>query len=98
MRSTRSTTGVSRPGVATPAVPSLALGSGEETLMSMTAAFGAFANQGALFTPAIIRRVETIDGRVLYQQAPKPQRVVSENTAFIMTSMMADVIDGGTAS
>ena len=83
---------------AVPTVPSLALGSGEVTLMSMTAAFGAFANQGVLFTPALIRRVETIDGRVLYQQAPKPQRVVSENTAFIMTSMMADVIDGGTAS
>ena len=81
-----------------PSVPSLALGSGEVTLQSMTAAFGAFANQGLLFTPTLIRRVETIDGLVLYQQAPKSQRVVSENTAFIMTSMMADVIDEGTAS
>ena len=83
---------------AVPSVPSLALGSGEVTLMSMTAAFGAFANQGFLFAPTLIRRVETIDGRVLYQGAHKPQRVVSETTAFIMTSMMADVIDGGTAS
>ena len=40
-----------------PTVPSLALGSGEVTLMSMTAAFGAFANHGLLFTPTLIRRV-----------------------------------------
>jgi penicillin-binding protein 1A len=36
---------------AVPTVPSLALGSGEVTLMSMTAAFGAFANRGHLFPP-----------------------------------------------
>jgi penicillin-binding protein 1A len=83
---------------AVPTVPSLALGSGEVTLESMTAAFGAFANHGWLFSPALIRRVETIDGHVLYQAAQQPKRVVGENTAFIMTSMMADVIDSGTAS
>lgn len=83
---------------AVPTVPSLALGSGEVTLMSMTAAFGAFANRGHLFAPTLVRRVETIDGHVLYQAAQKPRRVVSETTAFLLTSMMADVINDGTAS
>ena len=40
-----------------PGVPSLALGSGEVTLMAMTAAYGAFANQGIVPAPALIRRV-----------------------------------------
>jgi penicillin-binding protein 1A len=81
-----------------PTVPSLALGAGEVTLLSMTSAFGAFANRGFLNTPTLIRRVETIDGRVVYEAQPQPRRALSEETAFILTSMMADVIDRGTAS
>src|SRR5215213_4889395 len=40
-----------------PRVPSLALGSGEVTLMSLTSAFGAFANEGVLARASLIRRV-----------------------------------------
>ena len=80
-----------------PSVPSLALGSGEVTLMSMTAAYGAFANQGLLPVPHLIRRVETRSGEVLYESMPSPQRVISEATAFLMTTMLADVVNSGTA-
>lgn len=80
-----------------PGVPSLALGSGEVTLLSMTSAFAAFANQGMLTTPTLIRRVETTDGELLFDGAQRPQRAVSEATAFLMTTMMADVINAGTA-
>ena len=52
-----------------PSVPSLALGAGEVTLMSMTAAYGAFANQGLLPVPTLIRRVETRSGEVLYEHS-----------------------------
>ena len=37
-----------------PSVPSLALGSGEVTLLSMTAAFGTFANGGLVPQPTFI--------------------------------------------
>jgi penicillin-binding protein 1A len=80
-----------------PSVPSLALGSGEVTLLGMTAAYATFANQGMVPTPALIRRVETTGGQVLFQSAEPPHRVVSESTAFLMTTMMADVINSGTA-
>lgn len=80
-----------------PSVPSLALGSGEVTLLSMTAAYAAFANKGLLNVPAVIRRIETTDGELLYDGAQRPQQAVTEATAFLMTTMMADVIDGGTA-
>jgi 1A family penicillin-binding protein len=80
-----------------PSVPSLALGAGEVTLMSMTAAYAAFANQGLLPAPTLIRKVETARGEVLYEHGASPQRVVSESTAFLMTTMLADVINSGTA-
>ena len=80
-----------------PGVWSLALGSGEVTLLSMTAAYAAFANDGMRPSPIMIRRVETTEGEVLYATAPKVQRAVSESTAFLMTSMLSDVINGGTA-
>ncbi len=81
-----------------PSVPSLALGSGEVTLQSMTAAYAAFANQGKVPAPVLIRRVEDRDGSLLYQSEPSMTRAISETTAFLMSNMMADVINAGTAA
>jgi penicillin-binding protein 1A len=80
-----------------PNVPSLALGSGEVTLLSMTAAYSAFANHGDLPSPYVIRRVEDAEGNVLFEQKPSSRHVLSDTTAFLMTSMLADVINFGTA-
>lgn len=80
-----------------PSVPSLALGAGDVTLLSMTAAYGAFANHGILPEPVLIRRVETQAGELLYEHAPAHRRVISESTAYLMTTMLADVVDSGTA-
>src|SRR3989442_15538169 len=43
-------------------------------------------------------RVKDEGGRVLFQAEPKQDRAVSETTAFLMSSMLADVIDAGTAA
>jgi penicillin-binding protein 1A len=80
-----------------PSVPSLALGASEVTLMSLTAAYGAFANSGIVRQPLLIRKVEDSDGQVLYTDEGKSHRAVSEATAFLMSSMLADVINAGTA-
>ncbi len=80
-----------------PSVPSLALGAGDVTLLSLTAAYGAFADEGVLRAPVLIRRVEDRDGKVIYQDPGTSQRAVSEATAFLMSSMLADVISAGTA-
>jgi penicillin-binding protein 1A len=80
-----------------PSVPSLALGSGEVTLLSMTAAYAAFAHGGVVNKPTLIRRVEDSDGVVLVRYTPQPQRAVSETSAFLMASMLSDVINAGTA-
>ena len=79
-----------------PSVPSLALGTSEVTLVALTSAYGAFAGHGVLRQPVMIRRVEDNDGKVLYEDPGKTERVVSESTAFMMASMLADVVNHGT--
>ena len=76
-----------------PSVPSLALGSGEVTLMAMTSAYGAFADDGRLHAATFIRRVEDADGKVLFVSKPAPEQVMSPRTAFLMTSMLSDVVN-----
>jgi penicillin-binding protein 1A len=80
-----------------PSVPSLALGSGEVTLLSMTSAFSTFANDGLVPAPILVRRVEGNDGEVLYLNDQVQQRAITEITAFQMSEMLADVVNSGTA-
>ena len=80
-----------------PEVPSLVLGSGEVTLMSMTAAFAAFANDGMVPAPVLILRVEDMNGQTLFTSEPTSHRALSKSTAFLMSTMLADVINSGTA-
>jgi 1A family penicillin-binding protein len=83
---------------AVPSVPSLALGSGEVTLQSMTSAYAAFAQGGIVREPIFIRRVEEQDGSVLFEAKRREERAVSSVTAFLMASMLADVVNTGTAA
>jgi penicillin-binding protein 1A len=80
-----------------PSVPSLALGSGEVTLETLTAAYGVFAGRGVRREPYLIRRVEDADGTVLFETPRRETQVISPQSAFLMTSMLADVINNGTA-
>lgn len=86
-----------RVGMTVPGVPSLALGSGEVSLVSLTAAYVPFANKGILRPPVFVRRVEDRSGKLLYEAAPPATRVIGETTAFLMTQMLADVLNAGTA-
>ena len=81
-----------------PSVPSLALGAGEVTLASMTAAYGAFAQSGIVREPAFIRRVEDEEGRLLFIADRHERQAISATTAFLMSSILADVVDSGTAA
>lgn len=80
-----------------PAVPSVALGSGEVTLSAITAAYGAFANNGVVFHPHLVRRVVDRDGEVLFENHDTPQQAIRPITAYLMADMLRGVIDGGTA-
>ena len=80
-----------------PAVPSLALGAGEVTLLDLTSAYGAFAADGRLHHPVLLRRVEDAEGQVLFEADAHVDQAVTPQTAFLMASMLADVINSGTA-
>jgi membrane carboxypeptidase/penicillin-binding protein len=80
-----------------PAVPSVARGSGEVTLSAITAAYGAFANNGAVFHPHLVRRVVDEDGKVLFENQSVPAQAIRPVTAYLMADMLRGVIDGGTA-
>lgn len=79
-----------------PSVPSLALGAGEVTVQSMTGAFAAFSNGGMVYTPHLIRRVEDSEGQILFEERDTGTRAITEQTAFLMANMLADVVNAGT--
>jgi 1A family penicillin-binding protein len=81
-----------------PAVPSLALGTGEVSLLELTSAYSVFANKGEHVEPTLIRRVESATGEVLYRARSATRHVVTEDTAYLVTNMLSDVITRGTAS
>ena len=81
-----------------PAVASLALGTGGVTLLELTSAYGVFANQGIAVSPHLIVRVEDKDGRPIWAETPSHRQAVTPATAFLMSSMLADVINSGTAT
>ena len=81
----------------------MALGAGNVTPLQMLGAYGVFANGGYRVVPYYIERVEDSRGNVLVQAKPSgvengAQRVIDPRNAFIMTSMMRDVVRGGTAA
>ena len=63
----------------------------------LCAAYAAFADGGVYRTPTLIRRIEDRDGHVVYEAHPIARRVMSEGSAFILTSMLQSVVQSGTA-
>jgi penicillin-binding protein 1A len=81
-----------------PDVPSLSLGTGLVTPLDLTAAFAAFPNGGFAVRPHGIVRVSDADGVTVFEDTPAPERVISPEVAYQMVSMLADVVDRGTAT
>ena len=74
-------------------VPSLALGTSEVTLLEMTTAFATIANGGVRVWPTTLSSA----GAVSLMPLPDPTRVVSPESAFIVTHLMRGVMRRGTA-
>jgi penicillin-binding protein 1A len=89
-----------RMGITAPLPPyaSLALGSGDVAPLEMASAFGVYANHGVYVEPVSITKIEDKDGNVIEESVPLQREVLSEQTAFIMTSMMEGVVNGGTGA
>ena len=81
-----------------PDVPSLSLGTGVVTPLELTTAFSAFPNGGYAVRPRSIVRVINGDGLVAMQNDVERERVISEQSAYQMISMLSDVMDRGTGA
>ena len=81
-----------------PMVPSLALGTGEVTLLELTAAYSAFASNGSLATPRLLLRVEDNTGHTVWFSEERHVQAISPTTAYLMSSMLSDVVNSGTAT
>ncbi|AQR67510.1 MULTISPECIES: penicillin-binding protein 1A [unclassified Janthinobacterium] len=81
----------------------LALGAGNVTPLQMAGAYAVFANGGYKINPYLIAKVTDSDGNVLSQAKPdlageEANRVIDERNAFMMNSMLNDVVRFGTAN
>jgi len=81
----------------------LALGAGGVTPMQMAGAYAVFANGGYKISPYLIAKVTDANGKVLSQANPdkagdEKNRVIDERNAFLMDSMLKDVVRFGTAT
>ena len=78
--------------------PSLALGAFEVSLIEITSAYGAFANQGVRVEPHLIVEVRVSDGHPLERARPEVRDAVSPQIACLMTRLMEGVVTDGTGA
>ncbi|MBI5233150.1 MAG: PBP1A family penicillin-binding protein [Deltaproteobacteria bacterium] len=76
---------------------SLALGSSSVSLLELTRAFAVFANRGQRTEPIFITRITDSKGAILEENLVRSEKVLSPETAYIMTSLMEGVVQRGTA-
>jgi penicillin-binding protein 1A len=77
----------------------MALGAGEVTPLSLAAGYAVFANGGGRVTPWHLLKVTDKDGHVLENFAPvAPTPAIDPRNAFIMSSLLQDVVRRGTAT
>jgi penicillin-binding protein 1A len=85
-----------------PAYLTMALGAGSVTPLQMAGAYATFANGGYRVKPWFVAKIVDNRGELLYEAKPEvagsdAERVLDPRNAFLMTSMMKDVVRSGTA-
>ncbi len=83
---------------------SMALGSSSLSLYELTKAYAVFANQGNAFQPIFIKKILDRDGNLLEEhlplfytrQPPDADRIISPQTAYLITHLMEGVVQHGT--
>ncbi len=89
-----------RMGIRTPlpAVLSLALGSADISLLDMVSAFAVLPNRGTRTDPMLFTRITDKAGTVMEELKPYSEPgALSPQTAYVVTSMLESVLNGGTA-
>ncbi len=85
-------------GLTTPVYPyyAIAVGVMEVLPYELITAYTTFPNNGERVKPIFIRRVEDRQGKILESNETEKIRVVSDQIAYLMASMMQSVVNEGT--
>ena len=81
-----------------PDVPSLALGSGLVTPLELTTAYAVFPNGGYRVKSRGIQSVENASGETVEYDHVEKERILTEDVAFQMVTMLEDVVSRGTGA
>ena len=78
--------------------PSVALGAYEMTPLEVATGYTILANEGVRTEPMFIRNVVNADGESLEENTIRSRRALDPRVAYLVTSMMEDVINRGTGA
>ena len=81
-----------------PDVPSLALGSGLVSPLELTAAYAVFPTLGFRVQPRALLSVKNGSGEEVHRVHVERERILSEQVAFQMVTMLQDVVNRGTGA
>jgi penicillin-binding protein 1A len=80
------------------AVPAAVLGSNEVNTLEMASAYGTLAFGGAHVQPTPVVRIETADGRVLFEAPRRPVQVVDPAVASVAVDILEKAVQYGTGT
>lgn len=66
--------------------------------IDMAGVYSVFANDGTRNDPYFVERITDANGKVLYRHQPSPQRVISQETARLVTQTLQANVMSGTAT
>jgi penicillin-binding protein 1A len=80
------------------AVPSIALGTQDVSVLEMANVYSTFARGGFRIDPQVIMRVTTADGTVIQENKPRRTRVLDRDQADTVTYALRRVVSSGTGT
>ncbi len=80
------------------ATPAVALGAYDATPMEMAEGYTMFANAGVRSAPQLLHSVVGPDGALVEESAVKHRVVLDPRVTYLVTSILEDVLDRGTAA
>lgn len=83
---------------ALPRFPALFLGAASVIPIEMASAYTSFATLGTRSAPVGILRVEDVRGNIVWQPQVRRDNVIDRQRAWIITDILKDVVDRGTAA
>lgn len=78
--------------------PAVALGAYEVTPLEIAGGYTIFANHGVFTKPSLIYSISDEHGRNIYQENPEHKQVLDPRVAFLMDSLLQEVVTTGTGA